>query len=140
MDDTNTQEASNATVLLSLEEMIKNSIASMDKMAMELKEKRHMFTDTFQNDPTYKEHEDTWKAAKVMLQQTKQQILKQPAIMQMAEKIKSLTADLREKKASLSDYLLEYQRMTQATTIEDLDGNIREIVNDARAVKRTSSK
>lgn len=128
----------NVTVLLSLEEMIKNNIATIDKLTTELKEKRHMFVDAFQNDPTYKEHEDKAKEANVVKLATKQQILKQPAVMQMGEKIKSMTADVKERKASLSDYLLEYQRLTQATTIEDLDGNIREIINDAKAVKRTT--
>lgn len=129
-----------ATVLLSLEEMIKNNIASIDKITMELREKRHMFVDTFQNDPTYKEHEEKAKEANVTKLQTKQQILKQPAVMQVAEKIKSMSADLKERKAALSDYLLEYQRLTQATTIEDLDGNVREIINDAKAVKRSGAK
>jgi hypothetical protein len=132
--------SNNATVLLSLEEMIKNNIATIDKETAELREKRHMFTDAFQNDATFKEHEEKAKEANVTKLQTKQQILKQPATMQLAEKIKSMSADLRERKAALSDYLLEYQRLTQATTIEDLDGNIREIINDAKAVKRSNKK
>lgn len=142
MDDTKPkeEEQGDATVLLSLEEMIKNNMAAIDKLTAELKEKKHMFSDSFQNDPTYKEHEDKWKEAKVVLQQTRQQILKQPAVMQMAEKIKSMTADVKERKASLSDYLLEYQRLTQATTIEDLEGNLREIQNSATAVKRLAKK
>ncbi len=130
----------NATVLLSLEEMIKNNIAAVDKLAVEVREKRHMFTDAFQNDATYKENEDKAKEANVVKLQTKQQILKQPAMMQLSESIKSMNADMKERRAALSDYLLEYQRMTGAVTIEDLDGNIREIVNDAKAVKRTSKK
>ena len=130
----------NATVLLSLEEMIKTNIASIDKLTMELREKRHMFTDTIQNDATYKEQEEQAKEANVKKMATRQQILKQPAVMQLGENIKTMSADIREKRAALSDYLLEYQRMTGAVTIEDLDGNIREIVNDAKAVKRTTKK
>jgi hypothetical protein len=130
----------NATVLLSLEEMIKNNIASIDKLTAELREKRHMFTDSFQNDATFKANEEKAKEANVTKLQTKQQILKQPAVMQLAENIKTMSADLRERKAALSDYLLEYQRMTGAVTIEDLDGNVREIINDAKAVKRSEKK
>jgi hypothetical protein len=135
---TTTAGDNDATVLLSLEEMIKNNIATIEKLNTELKEKRHMFVDAFQNDPTYKEHEDKAKEANVVKLGTKQQILKQPAMMQMAEKIKSMSADVKERKASLSDYLLEYQRLTQATTIEDLEGNVREIQNSATAIKRSS--
>jgi hypothetical protein len=135
---TNDSSTNNATVLLSLEEMIKNNIAAIDKLSAELKEKRHMFTDMFQNDATFKEHEDQARGAKLLLQQTKQQILKQPAALQMGEQIKSMAADLKERKAATSDYLLEYQRLTNATTIEDLEGNVREIQNSATAVKKTT--
>lgn len=136
-DAVDTPETSDATVLLSLEEMIKNNIAMIDKLILEIREKRRMFTDTFQNDPTYREHEEKAKEAHSVKMVTKQQILMQPAVMQMAQSLKSLNADLKEKKVANSDYLLEYQRLTNATTIEDLDGNIREIVNDAKAVIRT---
>ncbi len=140
VEETTPAASNDATVLLSLEEMIKNNIATIDKLSTEIKEKRHMFTDTFQNDPTYKEHEEQAKEGKILLLQTKQQILKQPAVMQMGQNIKSLSADLKEKKAANSDYLLEYQRLTDATTIEDLDGNIREIQNNAKAVIRSGKK
>jgi len=133
-------QSSDATVLLSLEDMIKNNIATIDKETAELREKRHMFVDAFQNDATFKEHEDKAREANVTKLATKQQILKQPAMMQMAEKIKSMAADLKERKAAVSDYLLEYQRLTQATTIEDLDGNLREIHNNATAVKKSNKK
>lgn len=135
-----TAASSDATVLLSLEEMIKNNIAAIDKLTAQLREKRNMFSDMFQNDPTYKEHEEKAKEGKIVLQQTKQQILKQPAVMQMAQNIKSLSADLKEKKNANSDYLLEYQRLTNATTIEDLEGNVREIQNNAKAVIRAGKK
>jgi hypothetical protein len=137
---TESNDTSAATVLLSLEEMIKNNIASIDKLTAELREKKHMFSDVFQNDTTYKEQEEKVKEANVVKMQTRQQILKQPAIIQLAEKIKSMSADMKERRAALSDYLLEYQRLTQATTIEDLEGNVREIINDAKVVLRSSKK
>ena len=42
-------------VLLSLEEMIKTHINSIDRMQNELKEARQMFEDGFINDPTFRE-------------------------------------------------------------------------------------
>lgn len=128
------------SVIMSLEDMIKTNIASIDKLTSELREKRHMFTDAFQNDPTYKEHEEKAKEATNIKNATKQQIRKQPAIMQMSEKIKSMTADLKEKKSGLSDYLLEYQRLTQATQLELFDGTMVEFVNSSKAVKRSGKK
>lgn len=127
-----------ATVLLSLEEMIKNNISAIDKLNDELKKQRQMFADNFINDATYREQEEKAKEAAKIKNQTRQQILKQPAIATIAEKIKSVSQDLRERKAALSDYLLEYQRMTGATEIEDNDGQLRTIVNDAKLVKRSA--
>jgi len=56
----------------------------------------------------------------------------------LAQKIKDFNTDLKEKKAALSDYLLEYQRMSGATEIEGHDGKVRDIVNNAKLIKRSS--
>ena len=56
----------------------------------------------------------------------------------LAQKIKDFNTDLKEKKTALSDYLLEYQRMSGATEIEGHDGQIREIINNAKLIKRSS--
>ena len=45
-----------ATVLLSLEELIRNNIDSIEKIQLELRKQREMFDDSFNNDPVYREH------------------------------------------------------------------------------------
>jgi hypothetical protein len=71
---------------------------------------------------------------------TRQQIASQPSVIAIANKVKSLGQDIKERQAALSDYLLEYQRMTGANEIEDNDGQIREIINSAKLIKRSSKK
>lgn len=58
----------------------------------------------------------------------------------IANKAKTLAAELKEKQFSLSDYLLEYQRLSGANQIEIGDGEILEIVNTARVVRKASGK
>ena len=127
-------------VLLSLEEMIKTHINSIDRMQNELKEARQMFEDGFINDPTFREIAQKAKEAADLKSQTRQQLLKQPSVATLHSKIKNLSADVKERKAALSDYLLEYQRLAQANEIEGYDGEIREIINQARLIKRFSKK
>lgn len=127
-------------VLFSLESLIKNNIASIDKLTEELKQLRNMFADSFNNDPVYKENEQKAKEAAKVKNTTKQNILKQPSVAQTADKIKTIGAELREKKNSLSDYLLEYQRMANINEIEGHDGEIREIIHLAKLIKKNSKE
>jgi phosphotransferase system IIB component len=126
-----------ADVLLSLEEMIKNNIESIDKLRNELKQLREMFDDSFANNPTYREQSEKVKEVNKVKSQTRQQIMNQPAVLQLSNKIKSSRSEIKERQGALSDYLKEYQRMTGATEIEGRDGKIREIINDAKLIVRS---
>ena len=127
-----------ATVLLSLEEMIKHHIASIDKLTEEVKIQKQMFSDAFENSEAYRESEKKIKEASKDKANVREQILKQPAMQSLGSKIKDIDTDLKEKKGALSDYLLEFQRLSGLNEIEDLEGQIREIVNNAKLIKRTS--
>jgi len=151
MDDTPTQteetvvstakdEANDVNVLLSLEEMIKNTIASLDKMQDELKIQREMVNNTLANDTTYGEHEQKAKEAAKVKTKTKQEILKRPAVLALSQKVKDISSELNDKRRSLSEYLYEYHRMTGATQIETLDGEMRQIVSTLKLVKPAPKK
>lgn len=127
-----------ATVLLSLEEMIKHHIASIDKLTEDVKVQKQMFADAFENSEAYREAEKKIKESSKDKGSVREQILKQPAMQSLGSKIKDLNTDLKEKKGALSDYLLEFQRISGLNEIEDLEGQIREIVNNAKLIKRTS--
>ncbi len=127
-----------ATVLLSLDSMIKSHIKSLDTLSGELKLKRQMLEDTFANDPTFKTHADEAKKAAKIKAETRSQIMKQPQVAQLANKVKELSSEIKTRKLELSDYLLEYQRMSGVNQIEGEDGDVREIVNEAKLIKRAS--
>lgn len=127
-------------ILLSLEELIKTNIASTDKLKEELKKHRQMLIDSFENDPTYREHSEKVKEVSKIRAATKQQIIKQPSVMNISNKVKSISSEIKEREAALSDYLQEYQRMAGVNEIEGLDGEVREIVNTSKLVKRSSRK
>lgn|SRR3989338_6575706 len=125
-----------ATILMNLDELIKSNIASLDKLAIELKKQREMFDDSFNNDPTFREHAEKAKEANKVKATTKAQIMRQPAVAQLSEKVKNLRSEIKERQLSLSDYLREYSRMTGVNQIEGHDGEVREIVQEFKLIKK----
>ncbi|MBI5045109.1 MAG: hypothetical protein HZC02_04225 [Candidatus Levybacteria bacterium] len=134
------QVVGDAAILLNLEEMIKNYIQSLDKLREEKKKMQEMFEDSFANNPTYRENSDKAKEALKVKATTRQQIASQPSVIALAQKLKGLGSDIKERQVALSDYLLEYQRLSGANEIEDNEGQIREIINSAKLIKRSSKK
>ncbi len=130
------EQIDQSQVLLSLEEMIKSNLASLEKLRTELRQTKEQFDDSFNNNPTFRENSEQAKNAAKKKQETRQNIMKQPAVAQLSDKMKSMRLDLKEKVAALSDYLLEYQRLTQSMTFEN-DGEVLEIINSAKLVKRS---
>lgn len=128
----------NSQLLLSLDQMIKANFSSIDKLKVEVRKLNEMIQDGFNNDAVYKEHDDAAKEAAKVRQATKAQIMKQPAVLELVNKLKTLKAELKDKEFSLSDYLLEYQRVSGANQIEMDDGEILEIVNSAKIVRKSS--
>lgn len=131
---------SDATVLTSLDELIKATVTSMDRIRVEMRKHKEMLEDAYNNDPVYRENAEQAKAAAKKKNETKQNILKQPAMQTIANKVKTMAAEIKEKQFSLSDYLLEYQRLSGANQIEIGDGEILEIVNSAKVVRKASGK
>ncbi len=129
-----------STILTSLDELIKAHVATIDRLKVELRKQKEMLEDGYANDPVYHEHDEQAKVANKKKSETKQQILKQPAMQTISNKAKTLAAELKDKQFSLSDYLLEYQRISGANQIEIGDGEVLEIVNTARIVRKSSAK
>lgn len=123
-------------VLINLESMIKNHVTQIDKLSEEAKKHQDMLNDIFLNDSTYKKQDDAAKEAAKIRNATKAQLMKQPQVADLANKVKVFRSELKELKGALSDYLKEFQRMSGVNEIEGDDGEVREIVYDARLVKR----
>ncbi len=132
------QVIGDAAIMLNLEEMIKNHIVSLDKLREEQKKFRDMYEDAFLGNPTYRENAEKAKEALKVKATTRQQIASQPSVIATSQKLKGISQDIKERIAALSDYLLEYQRLTGANEIEDAEGQIREIINSAKLIRRSS--
>ncbi len=144
LEESDNEAASNSTsdtpadqsaTFLSLEELIKNHIESVAKMRSELKTQREMFEDSFNNNPTYREHTEKVKEANKAKASVKKQISSQPSVALLAQKVKDLRFDINESNQTLSELLRDYREQTGATQIETRDGQIMEIVSTVKLVK-----
>jgi hypothetical protein len=139
-DDTFSQDAGNAATMLNLEELIKNHIDSIDKLKEELKTAREMFEDSFNNNPTYREHLDKVKDVQKAKNSVRAEIAKQPSVAILEQKVKDIRFDISEKGKTLSDLLQDYKDQTGATSIETRNGKVLEIVSTSRLVPSKGSK
>ncbi len=130
--------AKNSEILINMESLIKGHIATIDTLSEEARKIKEMLDDIFSNDPTYQEHDKLAKEAAKVKQGTKQQILKQPQAAELDKKYKELRGELKENQGSLSDYLQEYARMSGVNEIEGDDGEVREIIYNAKLIKKSS--
>jgi hypothetical protein len=111
-----------AEVLINMESMIKNYVASIDKLQIGIKKHKEMLDDIFTNSPAYKDHSEKAKEAAKLLASTKGQILRQPQASELSNSMKDMRVELKENQEALSDYLQEYARMSGVNEIEDDDG------------------
>ena len=130
--------ASQAEALMSLEELIKNHIDSIDKMREELKQHREMFEDSFNSNPTYREHNERVKEATKARASVRSEISKQPSVAIVKQKVDDLRFDMNEQSKTLSDLLQDYKDQTGATQIETRKGQMLEIVSTSKLVRRNT--
>jgi hypothetical protein len=138
--ETYSQDAGGAATMLNLEELIKNHIDAIEKMKLELKTAREMFEDSFNNNPTYREHLDKVKDVQKAKNSVRAEIAKQPSVATLEQKVKDIRFDISEQSKTLSDLLQDYKDQTGATSIETRNGKVLEIVSTSRLVPSKGSK
>ena len=131
------ETATDATMILELESMIKNSLTTVDRNKAELKKHKEMMESVLTNDEGYRESSEKAKEAAKAKGKAKLNVLANPATKQIDEKIKDLAAEIKELNIGLSEYLREYQRLSGSSEIEGDDGEVREIVYVAKLIKKS---
>lgn len=125
--------------LISIEKLILSHVANIEKVREETKKHTEMLDDILLNDPVYREHTEAAKEANRVKLATKQQILKHSDAATLNSKIMDLRTQMKELRAALSNYLQEYLKVSGTNQIENDDGEVSEIVYNAKLVKRSGS-
>ncbi len=125
-----------STVYLSLENLIKTNLTTIETLQTQFREQKEMVDNVLENDQTYRAHLEQAKEANRVKSATKQQIMKRPEVVRIAEKMKELKEEIKETQATLSDLLQEFQKVSGTNIIEREDGQILEIVSVSKLVRK----
>jgi len=68
----------------------------------------------------------------------RQELVKQPAVATLKQKVDDIRFDISEQSKTLSDLLQDFKEQTGATEIEARDGKIYSIVSISKLVTRSS--
>ncbi len=136
MDD-NAQKATGAAEdFLNLDSLIKRYLSDIDTLKKQIREKRDIFQGGFENDADYHEAEEKVREVSTKKKEAKERIMKLPATVAVQDELKDLRDRLKHAQGMLSGYLQKFVRETGATTIEDLNGNVLQIVPNFKLVKK----
>ncbi|KUK84138.1 MAG: hypothetical protein XD98_0158 [Microgenomates bacterium 39_6] len=131
------QDDKDQVSFLALERKIRRTHNLIKDAKDKLKEQRDIFKDAFENDSVYQDHQAKYDEARSTLSATKKQILKDPAVAAMEEKVKEMRLAIRQLQDSLSSDLQQYQSLTGEKVIETDEGRLMEIVSKAKLVRRS---
>jgi len=123
------------TNLFALENLIKTHVSHIEAVKTELAKQAEMMADVCANDPAYKEATEAGKEINKKKAEAKQNILKSPSNASLNQKIKDMKQEMKELRNALSNYLQQYQKIADTDQIESEDGEVRQIVYQARLVK-----
>lgn len=125
-----------ANNLLNIESLVKSHDDRLGVLTKELKINQEMLNSILDNNQEYTD--SAKEASKFVKLKTlaKQKVLKEPASLDLVEKIKDYQAQIRELKVALSDYLAQYVTISGQTQIESTDGTLKSIVYTAKLVKK----
>lgn len=120
--------------LFDLQELAVVTTSNMTTLKEEKKLAQQMIKDALLADQVYFMNDQKVKEQKKVLLQTKQAIVSKPENAQLVEKLKDITTNLKEKQLAVSDYALEYARLSGRDTFEK-DGELFTIVKTAKLTK-----
>jgi len=129
-------DSAGADTVLELENMIKNSVTTIDRNKAELKKHKEMLESALLNDEPYRLATEKTKEAAKEKGKAKMNVMQNPATRQIAEKVKDMTQENKDLLAAQSEYLREYSRLSGTNEIEGEDGEVREIVYVAKLIKK----
>ncbi len=126
-----------ADTVLELEQMIKNSVTTIDRNKTELKKYKEMLESALLNDEPYRLATEKAKEAGKEKGKAKAAVMQNPATKQLDEKVKDLSQENKDLTNAQSEYLREYARLSGTNEIEGEDGEVREIIYVAKLVKKS---
>lgn len=129
-----------ALTVMNVDRAIKDRIAQVEKLKEEMRTQKEMVDSALSGDIRYSEANEAAKKATKNKSAIKNQILNQPQNASIVATLKEMKEKQKDLEEALSYYLQEYQRLTGANEFEGEDGELRQIVYQAKLIKRSEFK
>ncbi|RJR16295.1 hypothetical protein C4579_00460 [Candidatus Microgenomates bacterium] len=107
-------------------EVVRRRLTVIENAKVELRKLKEMYNDSFLNDELFVKADKIVKEATQKRKDIQNELAKQPAIADIAGKLKDLKEQIKSEEVSLADELMEYYKTAGVMEIEDADGNVRE--------------
>lgn len=135
MTETVIERNVNQDTVNSLKNLILDKMETLKDLDKQIKEADEVISDALQDNPAYQQADEKTKEAAKSRSQVRAQVMDTTEMKNYAGKRKSLKAQKTEAKAELSDYLIEYERLSGASVIQTLSGEQLEIFKTATVAK-----
>lgn len=116
------------------EDMIKQGVQNVRRVAEELQRKREMYKDGLENDIEYSSLKEELDDRRRALNARKKE-LERTALASLKQDIKELSQEKKEEQLTLGDWLIDYSVSTKQSTIE-IEGEILTIEKTAKLKRR----
>lgn len=112
-----------AETLQSLEKVIERNANQLNELKEELKKRRQMLKNYFENDVQLAEAEEQAIDYKNQVKERKLGLQLEPQVVDLQVKIKELRERQKEIQETLSNHLVNHYRMTNSTSFDTSDGD-----------------
>lgn len=131
-------EVNAATSILEVESIINRYLGDVEKMKETMKSQKEMYNAAFENDAQYAEKNEDMKKVKKEVAAIKQRIVKLPEVVVINNRINELKEEMKDMQEALTGYLQRYQEISGTNQFMTEDGEIIEIVNVVKLVRKGS--
>lgn len=135
-DDEAAQSDQVAVALSSLQNVIERNATELQRLANDLKEKREMMKNVFENDTELATAEEQVSLISTQVKERKAKLQGDPQITTLKVQISELNEQKKEIEETLSNHLVNYYQMTNSTSFDTSDGDQWEFKVSARVKAR----
>ena len=136
------EDANGAAVSASqqVDYLVKQLSADLDKLNEQIREQRQMVTDTMKSDSRYQELSEKIKDFNKQRQAVQKELSANDSVRKAKEELQDMNNQRKEMMHKLSEYLRQYVEAFNSKTLEDLEGNLKEIITQYKLVKQRISE
>lgn len=122
-DDEAAQSDQVALALSSLQNVIERNATELQRLAEELKQKREMMKNVFENDVDLATAEEQVNLIATQVKERKAKLQADPQVTTLKVQIGELNEQKKEIEETLSNHLVNYYQMTNSTSFDTSDGD-----------------